>query len=195
MPGRCRRDGYRGRRGRGRRAIAAVLALVLYTAVGMAHALSEMEVKAAYLFNFAKFVEWPPASFSGPDAPLVLCLLGKSSLGSALMAIEGKSVSGRELRVRREVKPDELRSCHMVFVSEAESRSATEWLRRAAGLPVLTVGEQDQFAANGGIIGFVPRDDRVLFEINSDAANRAGLKISSQLLRLAAAVLDRRGVR
>ena len=178
-------------RRRGKRVpVYALAMLLLYAAAGAAQGLSEMEVKAAYLFNFAKFVEWPPGAFAASHAPLVLCIPGRSALGGALAALEGKSAQGHELRTRREVRPDDLKSCHILFVPEADSASAAELLRKAGTLPVLTVGEQDQFAARGGVIGLVAGDERVRFEINPDAANRAGLKISSQLLRLATLVQE-----
>ncbi len=164
--------------------MALALLLVCPFAVG-AHDLSEAQVKAAYIHNFAKFVEWPAEAFAAAQAPLVLCVAGKDGLGGALAAIEGKPVQGRDLRIKRAVGTDEVRTCHMLFVSEGDEKSVGEVLRAVGALPVLTIGDVDGFAAAGGAIGFVPRDDRVLFEINPDAAKRANLKISSQLLRLA----------
>jgi hypothetical protein len=162
----------------------------------MADALTEVQVKAAYVFNFAKFVEWPAGAFATPQAPLVLCVAGGEGLQGAFAAIDGKQAQGRRLQLRRGVRPDELRTCHILFVPESEERIAPELLRRAGSLPLLTVGEDDGFATAGGVIGFVVRDDRVQFEINPDAANRADLKVSSRLLQLATIVRDsRRGSR
>jgi len=120
---------------------------------------------------------------------------GRAGLGGALEAIDGKPVQGRNLRIKRAVRPDEIRSCHVLFVPESEEKSISELLRAAGALPVLTIGDVEGFAEGGGAIGFVSRDDRVQFEINPDAANRANLKISSQLLRLAIVVHDGRKVR
>jgi len=172
-------------------AAAGALALLLGCRVASAaDALTEPQVKAAYIYNFAKFVQWPAEAHATPQAPLVLCVAARDGLGGALAAIEGKPVQGRELRIRRAVKPDELKACHILFVPEAEERAAPELLRKAGGLPLLTIGEYDGFAAAGGGIGLVNRDERVQFEINPDAASRANLKVSSQLLRLATIVRD-----
>jgi hypothetical protein len=154
--------------------------------------LTEVQVKAAYVFNFVKFVEWPAGAFATPQAPLVLCVASGDGLRGAFAAIDGKQAQGRPMQVRRGVKADEFKACHVLFVPESEERAAPEHLRRVGTLPVLTVGEHDGFAASGGVIGFVIRDDRVQFEINPDAANRADLKVSSRLLQLATIVRDAR---
>jgi hypothetical protein len=175
------------------RSRACALALLLgWPLVGAADALTEVQVKAAYVFNFVKFVEWPASAFATPQAPLVLCIASGDGLRGAFAAIDGKPAQGRLLQVRRGVKADEFKACHVLFVPESEERSAPEHLRRAGTLPLLTVGEHDGFAASGGVIGFVVRDERVQFEINPDAANRADLKVSSRLLQLATIVRDAR---
>lgn len=175
------------------RSRACALALLLgWPLVGAADALTEVQVKAAYVFNFVKFVEWPAGAFATPQAPLVLCIASGDGLRGAFAAIDGKPAQGRLLQVRRGVKADEFKACHVLFVPESEERAAPEHLRRAGTLPLLTVGEHDGFAASGGVIGFVVRDERVQFEINPDAANRADLKVSSRLLQLATIVRDAR---
>ncbi len=176
---------------------ACALALLLGCPLACAtDALTEVQVKAAYVFNFVKFVEWPASAFAAAQAPLVLCIASGDGLRGAFAAIDGKQVQGRPLQVRRGVKADEFKACHVLFLPESEERAAPEHLRRVGTLPVLTVGEHDGFAASGGVIGFVVRDDRVQFEINPDAANRADLKVSSRLLQLATIVRDaRRGSR
>jgi hypothetical protein len=176
-----------------RRLAAAAAALALWLGsptVGAADALTESQVKASFVFNFARYVEWPAGVFATPQAPLVLCVAAKDALGGALAAIEGKTVQGRVLQVRRGVKSDEIKSCQILFVPESEAPATMELLRKVGRLPVLTIGEREGFAAAGGCIGFVPGDERVRFEINPDAASRAGLTISSQLLRLATIVRD-----
>lgn len=174
---------------------AALLALGLLVAgpvADAAEALTESQVKAAYLYNFAKFVEWPAEAFTAAQAAFVLCVPGTTGLGGALSGIDGKPVQGRPLQVRRNVRPDELKACHLLFVPESEEHATAEWLRRAGTLPVLTVGASEGFAAAGGVIGFVTGEERVQFEINPDAAGRVNLKISSQLLKLATIVHDAR---
>jgi len=175
------------------RRVGAALALALGAAgVVAAEALTEVQVKAAYVYNFVKYVEWPAGAFATAQSPVVLCVAAGDGLRGALAAIDGKQAQGRALQLRRAVRPDEFRSCHILFVPESEERVAGELLRKAGSLPVLTVGEHDGFAAAGGVIGFVVRDDRVQFEINPDAAARADLKVSSRLLQLATIVRDAR---
>ena len=175
------------------RRVGAALALALGAAGAVAaEALTEVQVKAAYVYNFVKYVEWPAGAFATAQSPVVLCVAAGDGLRGALAAIDGKQAQGRALQLRRAVRPDEFRSCHILFVPESEERVAGELLRKAGSLPVLTVGEHDGFAAAGGVIGFVVRDDRVQFEINPDAAARADLKVSSRLLQLATIVRDAR---
>lgn len=193
MRSRPDKPAYTGAPWRRSAAAAGALALLLGGGfAGAADALTETQVKAAYIYNFAKFVQWPAEAFATPQAPLVLCVPAKEGLGGALAAIDGKPVQGRELQVRRAVKPDELKSCHILFVPEADAHATPDLLRKVGALPVLTIGEREGFATAGGGIGFVTGDERVQFEINPDAANRANLKISSQLLRLATIVHDKR---
>lgn len=175
------------------RRVGAALAVALGAAsVVAAEALTEAQVKAAYVYNFVKYVEWPAGAFTTAQSPVVLCVAAGDGLRGALAAIDGKQAQGRVLQLRRAVRPEEFRSCHILFVPETEERRAGELLRKAGSLPVLTVGEHDGFAAAGGVIGFVVRDDRVQFEINPDAAARADLTLSSRLLQLATIVRDAR---
>lgn len=172
-----------------------VFALVASLGVVRAFAaepLTEAQVKAAYVYNFVKYVEWPATAFATAQSPVVLCVSAGDGLRGAFAAIDGKQAQGRALQLRRAVRPDEYRACHILFVPESEERGAAELLRRVGSLPVLTVGEHDGFTAAGGVIGFVVRDDRVQFEINPDAAARADLKVSSRLLQLATIVRDAR---
>jgi hypothetical protein len=152
---------------------------------------SEYAVKAAFIYNFAKFTEWPPAAGGGTRDPIVLCAFAGEPYDAALASIDGKSVQGRTLRVRRGLRPIEIKSCHVVFIAASEERRIPELLRAAAKAPVLTVGDSDGFAEGGGMIGLINADNRVQFEINNDAAQRVNLKIGSQLLRLARLVKER----
>ena len=183
----------RVRRQRRRRAALALAAVFVATCAFGGEPLTEAQVKAAYVYNFVKYVEWPATAFATAQSPVVLCVPAGDGLRGALAAIDGKQAQGRVLQLRRAVRPEELRSCHILFVPESEERAAAELLRRVRSLPVLTVGEHDGFTAAGGVIGFVVRDDRVQFEINPDAASRADLRVSSRLLQLATIVRDARG--
>ena len=151
----------------------------------------EFQVKAAFLYNFAKFARWPPEAFTDPDAPFVFCVLDDEPLAQALdQAVLGKTVEGRGFRVRRLTGADEAGSCQILHLGAVELPRLAGLLKTVRGEPVLTVGETPGFASQGGIINFIIRDNRLRFEINPDAAERAGLRISSKLLQLASIVRD-----
>jgi hypothetical protein len=153
--------------------------------------LNEYQVKAAYLYNFAKFVEWPKQAFASDSAPIRICILGPDVFGPALRDVtRGKTINGRYLDIEDQVAPAKARSCQVVFASR-EMAKLNEALPLVAGAPnVLTVGEHKDFLERGGIINLVLENDRVRFEVNAGAAKRAGLKISAQLLSLARQVKD-----
>jgi uncharacterized protein DUF4154 len=152
---------------------------------------SEYQVKAAFLYNFAKFVEWPAAAFADDRAPFTLCIVGEDLFGSALSEIAAhKNVKGRTLAVKHLKEEAGLRTCHILFVNSSEKKKLARILGILRGSHVLTVGEMDGFGQSGGMINFVLEENRVHFEINVEAADRAGLKISSKLLELAHLVAD-----
>lgn len=155
---------------------------------------TEYQIKAAFLYNFAKFVDWPPAAFTD-SKQLLICIYGPDPFGSVLDdALLGKSVGGRRVSLGRAMQFQGLGGCQVVFVSVAERESTTDLVNRMKGRAVLLVGESDDFAASGGTIQFTREDNHVHFVINPDAADRAGLKINSKLLALAKVVRDRAGV-
>jgi hypothetical protein len=146
----------------------------------------EYELKAAFLYNFVKFVEWPPDAFAGPRSPLTICVYGDDPFGSSLdEAVRGESLGERSLLVQRPAALGELRDCKVLFVSPSERQRMPEVLSEVGGAPVLTVGDTDGFLRAGGIINFVLEENKVRFLINQDAAERSRLRISSKLLRLA----------
>jgi hypothetical protein len=154
--------------------------------VTQAQSATEYQVKAAFLFNFAKFVEWPADAFPGVDAPLQICLLGLDPFGREFEEVIGdKSVNGHRIEVIHPSGVPQARGCQIIFVSSSENRQALEILRGLRGATVLTVGDTAGFARMGGIINFVLDDGRVRFEINVKAAERAHLKISARLLTVA----------
>lgn len=177
----------------------AVLAglLLLPPAGGLAAAeqplvTSEYAVKAAFLYNFAKFVDWPADAFRSPRDPMVLCLLGEDPFGRELdRTVGGKTVLGRQLVVRRLETLTGVEECRILFVSSSEGPRFGQVLAAVADHAVLTVGEEEAFGRAGGIISFVVRQSRVRFQIDRAAAARAGLGISSQLLELAETVTGR----
>jgi hypothetical protein len=150
---------------------------------------SEYQLKAAFLLNFASFVEWPAASFSSPTDPLVFSVFRKDPFDGALQsAAKEKWINGRPVLIHVTSDPAVLRSSHVVFFPASEARDYSRAARAMSGLNILTVGEDSDFIDRGGIINFVIRNTRVSFEINSFAAERSHLKISSKLLQLARVV-------
>ena len=173
--------------------LMALLTSTLAWAETSAQGPSEYQVKAAFLYNFVKFVEWPAAAID-PQEPITLCVLGKDPFGDALSrAIEGKSVNGHRIATRRIAEAAKAQSCHVLFVSASESGRAAEIIRAVRSWNVLTVSEIDRFLDRGGMINFVMDGQRVRFQINAKVAIEAGLKISSKLLQLAAPAAENRG--
>lgn len=152
---------------------------------------SEYQVKAAFLFNFAKFVEWPADAFASSQAPFVICVLGEDPFGPMLDAtLAGKTMGTHPVLLRRIKEHSDARRCHIVFVSSSESRNFAAVVDSVRGFAVLLVGDTDGFAAAGGSIEFTLEGNHVRFLINPDAAQRAGLMLSSKLLMLARIVHD-----
>jgi hypothetical protein len=165
---------------------------IFFTAWNTAHSQpvsdGEYSVKAAFLYNFAKFVEWPSTAFNDPDDPLVIGVLGQDPFRSALDELEGKSAGRRTIVVRRSKSVKELGKCHIVFVSKSVTGSVQEICQTLSKKAVLTVSDMDQFAQMGGMIGLSTVENRIRFSINLKVAQEAGLKLSSQLLKLATIV-------
>jgi hypothetical protein len=166
---------------------AATLGCVL-VAGGVVEAASELEVKAAFIYNFIKFVHWPSATFEAADE-LVLCVFGDALQGPLERIAAGKKAQDKRLSVRTLSDPHDAESCHVLFISSAHEAQLGSILDAIRGRPVLTVGEIERFALRGGIIGVFVSEHRVRFEINAENADRAGLQISSQLLKLATNVI------
>jgi hypothetical protein len=146
----------------------------------------EYQVKAAFLYNFAKFVEWPPQAFKSPTDPIAICILGEDPFGHALEdAVKGKTIEGRGFVVPRISEVRQADSCQILFVSSAERKRARAILAELRANGVLTVGETEGFAEAGGVINFKLEGGRLRLEINVDAAERAKLRLSSKLLSLA----------
>jgi len=143
------------------------------------------EIKAAFLYNFIKFVEWPDAAFHTDNPDLTIGILGEGSTGDALESLSGKLVNGRPILLRRFAGLDEVEACHVLFVPRSRRADLRAVLARVSDSPVLTIGDGEGFAARGGMIALTRAGSRVRFEINLGAARAANLEISSKLLRLA----------
>jgi hypothetical protein len=148
----------------------------------------EYQVKAAFLYNFAKFVDWPPAGPGAKD-PLVIVVFGQDPFGPALEnTVWGKSINNRPVAVRRASRVEQVMPCHVLFISREERRRTPEVLEAVESAGVLTVSEADGFLDQGGAVQLLTDGNRVRFEINLGAARRSGLNVSSKLLSLARAV-------
>jgi len=151
---------------------------------------AEYEVKAAYLYNFAKFVEWPPEVFGGPETPLTICILGEDPFGAAMNAIKRKTFGTRKVAVKQVHDVQEAKGCQVLFISASEEERLQQTLEALGHAGVLTISDMRRFVQAGGMINFIMKDDKVRFSINAAAARRAGLKINSQLLSLAVTVME-----
>lgn len=145
-------------------------------------------VKVAFLFNFARFTDWPARAFQAPMTPLRFCVLGEDPFGAPFDAIANKEVRGRPVTVDRVAAAGDAARCHVLYVSGSENRRLAEILESVRGRPVLTVAEMADFAKSGGIINLKTVDNRIRFEVNLTAARQAGLRFSSRFLNLATIV-------
>lgn len=170
---------------------APVLICVLGVVVGLAvrqanaQALEESEFEAALTFNIAKFVEWPAEAFKGPRDPIVLCVLGQASLLEALKpAADREVIPGRKLRVQEALGGNNASGCHILFVGSSEKKHWKAIIGGTRNSNVLTIGESEGFAVLGGVINFKREGDHLGIQINTRAAERKKLRVSSRLLSL-----------
>jgi hypothetical protein len=148
---------------------------------------SEYEVKAAFLFNFAKFVDWPQEVFADTNSPIVVGVLGKNVFGDSLeKIINDRKVNNRSFQFRKYASVTEVTNCQILFVSSSEKNDFAKILGALHNASILTVSEADGFIQAGGMINFMLQDDKIRFQISDEAAKKARLKISSKLLSLAA---------
>jgi hypothetical protein len=146
----------------------------------------EYQIKAACLLNFARFIQWPKSTFAEPSAPIVVGVLGDDPFGEVLeQTFHDESVEGRRFVIKRSRQVEELKTCHLLFVSRSEKDRVPGILATLGTASVVTVGEIDGFAGRGGILNFYVESGKIRFEINAEAAERGGLTISSQLLKRA----------
>jgi hypothetical protein len=167
-----------------------IIVLLLLASLGVgvvlpvkAQAPNEYRVKAAFILNFARFIDWPGDGY-GEGGALVVGIVGDDPFGGSLDQLNGTTVNGHRIVIRRLKAEDYLKACQILFVSSSERNRLGKILESVRGGSVLTIGELPQFNQAGGIIKFVIQDDRVRFEINTGAAGQARLRISSKLLAL-----------
>lgn len=146
----------------------------------------EQSIRAAFIYNFTKFVEWPAGKLPDAKAPIIIGVVGQDPFGQLIAdAIEGRQVNGRELRLQRINTVKEVRELHVLFVNDRDLSKLSGLAEELAAGGVLGVGESEAFLDLGGAIRFVLEGDKVRFEINAEAAEHGRLKISSQLQKLA----------
>jgi hypothetical protein len=153
----------------------------------------EYEVKAAMICNFAQFVEWPKEAFDSESAPVIIEVVGANPFGKVLDQVAAsKKVGEREIQVKYVSSPERIGRCHLLFVAAGEESNLNTIMNTIGDAPVLTLGETDAFPWAGGIIRFYTADGKLRFEVNVKAADKAKLKISSKLLKLAR-IFDKQG--
>ncbi len=167
-----------------------VLALPLLLAVGLGHAQtpppSEYQLKAAFLYNFAKFIEWPQNAFAENKSPFIIGILGDNPFGTHLEStVAGKKINEHPITIQTFREVAAVTNCHILFVSSSEKERLPEIIEKLRGTTVLTVGQTERFIETGGMVNFVQEGTKLRFQINDDAAKVAKLKISSKLLGLA----------
>jgi hypothetical protein len=190
---RCASEGLSSPRRRGAaRAVAAILfgSLLLVPCLRSQQSKpSEYQVKAAYLYNFGRFVQWPTKSAPSNDASFTICVLGQDPFGSVLdSTLAGESLGGKPVTTKRIAKPQEASDCRILFINSKEEGRLQEILAELDGAAVLTVSDMPAFSRRGGMIQFVLDGDKVRFEINLTSAEAAKLVLSSELLKVATSV-------
>lgn len=167
----------------------ALLLVLLVADVAAAQIVSGSQIKAAFLYNFTRFVEWPEHAFGNRADPIVIGVLGDESIVTDLRAlVAGRKVNGRSIAVRSVATADEAADAQVLFVATGATLPIAELAAALAHRPVLTVGEAPGFADAGGAIQLVEQSGKLRFEINMAAAGRANVKVSSELQKLATAV-------
>ena len=154
----------------------------------------QYRVKAAFLYSFAEFVTWPTNAFPTADSPIIIGVFGTDPFGPILDdTVRGKVIDGRPIVLKRFQEIDQVKRCqrwHMLFISKSEHARLSKVFAELRGRNILTVGESEQFAAQGGMIQFFEQENRVRFTINLTASKLASLSISSKLLRVAARLME-----
>jgi len=151
---------------------------------------TEYAVKAAFLYNFTKFVEWPEEALKGSDS-LIICVFGENPFGNSLeTTVEGNTAQSKPIKIIYSTDVSDIPNCHMLFITKRNKQHSDAVLMAVVDLPVLTVSDLPGFASDGGMIGFYFDNNRIRFEVNRQAANDLGLSFSSRLLKIARIVQE-----
>jgi hypothetical protein len=168
------------------RLLCSILSLSLAAAGAMPPSPNEYALKAVFLYNFVRFIEWPPSAFPSRDAPLVIGIVGPDPFGSLLYeAVAGESYHGRQIQIQHFDQPGDIREVHLLFSSAANAPQVDQILAAVAGGKVLTVGETENFLAHGGMVALIAERNRVRLKINTSALRNTQLSVSSKLLQVA----------
>lgn len=151
---------------------------------------TEYQVKAAFIYNFLQFIEYPLKPFKGPHSQLNLTILGENPFGAAFENYQGETIQGKKLSIRHAQSLHDFKDGHILFICPSEKSRVPQIVKQVADLGILTIGDTEGFARQGVMINFYMEGNRVRFEINVDVARRAGFKISSHLLKLAKIVQE-----
>jgi len=175
-----------------------VLTLCLMIGVGpftdvRADTVGEYTVKAALVLNLARFTDWPADAFADSKDAIVLYIVGDDAAGDAFASIEGRSIGGRRLVIKRMRRTRQLKGCHLLFVGGSDRSRLPKLFAAVDGRPVLTIGEMKGFAGSGGIVNLIKKGSKIRLQVNLGNAQRAGLKISSRILKLATIVNGSQG--
>lgn len=170
-------------------AVLAAIAFAPFVALGQQDRPSEYQVKAVYLFNFSRFVSWPPRQAGDASGPFAICVIGKDPFGPVLDAtVTGENIAGKVVVARRLAQVAQATSCRVLFISSSEESRLKDILAALDKASVLTVSDIAHFTDRGGMIQFVLQGDRVRFEVNLASTADAGLTLSSDLLKVAVTV-------
>ncbi len=165
------------------------LALLFSSPASGSGAHSEEAVKSAYLYNFARYVEWPDSAFSDPDAPLVICVIGDDAFSKvAREGIGSRTVGSHGVEIASLAGLEDTSGCHILYLPESAGIDDEAVIGSLASKSIFTVSDSEGFARRGGIANFILVDRKIRFEINPDAADRAGLKVRARLLRVATVI-------
>jgi len=172
--------------------LLGIVVLLMPSTSAQAGRVEEYRAKANFLAAFPNFIDWPEEAFPSEQAPFLLCVFGDFPFGTSLTEMtRGVSIRGRRIEVRWVHKDQDLRACHILFMSRSQVKSYGKILKAVQGASVLTVGESPEFLDSGGAINFIYDADRLQFEVNMAAANDARLRISSNMLALARHVVTK----
>lgn len=174
--------------------IGLLFALLCATVTHAQTQVSEVSLKSAFLYKFIHYTAWPDEALGALVDPIAICVIEQEDLAQALeSAVAGRTTHERAVIVRRVARPDEVGGCHVLFVGALAMPQLEQVLERASAQPTLTIGDAEGFARRGGMINFTRRGARLGFEINRGSVRRAGLALSSQLLKLAELVPESGG--